>query len=202
MELKPDPRPRRPEILIVPLGTVEAEILSWLVGALKEVLGLETTAGEPFPLPADSYDARRRQYRGELLLAALHRQAGAAFGRVLGLAGVDCYAGGLNFIFGQASSWGRVAFVALPRLRESFYNPRHEGQTQPEGLDLFRERVLKEAVHELGHTWGLAHCPDARCVMHFSNSLFDTDLKRATYCADCVRAWAGARSANTRRGGT
>ncbi len=98
--------------------------------------------------------------------------------RVLGLTDVDCYVPGLNFIFGQAASGGRQAFVALPRLRQSFYR-------LPENLALFRQRALKEAVHELGHTWGLSHCPDPRCVMHFSNSLHDTDVKGPGFCSQC-----------------
>jgi len=36
------------------------------------------------------------------------------------------------------------------------------------------QRVIKEAVHELGHAFGLTHCENSKCVMHFSNSLQDT----------------------------
>ena len=53
---------------------------------------------------------------------------------------------------------------------------------------LFHERVIKEAVHELGHTYGLSHCPDATCVMHFSNSLPDTDFKGKAFCPVCQAA--------------
>jgi archaemetzincin len=73
-----------------------------------------------------------------------------------------------------------VAFVALPRLRPSFYG-------LPEDVDLFRQRALKEAVHELGHTWGLSHCSNVDCVMHFSNTLSETDAKAATFCERCER---------------
>jgi archaemetzincin len=100
--------------------------------------------------------------------------------RVLGLADVDCYAAGLNFIFGQAAPRSGVAFVALARLRPSFYS-------LPDDLERFRQRTLKEAIHELGHTWGLAHCPNSRCVMHFSNTLADTDAKATSFCRQCRR---------------
>jgi archaemetzincin len=61
-----------------------------------------------------------------------------------------------------------------------------KGSAPPEDQALFRERALKEAVHELGHTYGLQHCPNLRCVMHFSNSLRDTDAKQAKWCSRCA----------------
>jgi archaemetzincin len=97
---------------------------------------------------------------------------------LLGLIEADCYAPGLNFIFGQAKPHGREAFVALPRLRQSFYG-------LPEDPTLLRQRALTEAVHELGHTWSLTHCPDPQYVMHFSNSLRETDVKGSNFCPRC-----------------
>ena len=47
-------------------------------------------------------------------------------------------------------------------------------------------KQVKEAVHELGHTRGLGHCADPRCVMAFSNSLADTDRKGKEFCARCT----------------
>ena len=61
-----------------------------------------------------------------------------------------------------------------------------------EDPDLYRRRALTECVHELGHTWGLRHCRDARCVMHFSNSLLDTDTKGAAFCSRCTRRLGAA----------
>jgi archaemetzincin len=103
---------------------------------------------------------------------------GDGYLRLLGITDVDLFTAGLNFIFGQAFIGGRECLISLARLRPSFYG-------QPDDADLFRERVIKEAVHELGHTFGLSHCGDPQCVMMFSNSLTDTDRKSSTFCLNC-----------------
>ncbi len=165
-------------IILVPIGAALPELLSWLAGRLEEVMGHKVVIGDPVPLPPAGHNARRGQYQGDALLAALRTLHYPAAERVVGLTEADCYTPGLNFIFGQARMGGREAFVALPRLRPSFYG-------LPEDTTLFRERVLKEIVHELGHTWGLPHCADTHCVMHFSNTLHDTDVKGADFCPRC-----------------
>ncbi len=167
-----------PNITLVPIGPVSPDLLPWLAGRLAEVIGQDIRIAEPVALPASAYDARRRQHRGHALIAALHALRPPSGTRIVGLADVDCYAPGLNFIFGQAAAEGREAIVALPRLRQSFYG-------LPEDPALFRERVLKEVVHELGHTWRLAHCAEPRCVMYFSNTLHDTDVKGVDFCPSC-----------------
>lgn len=166
-----------PVLLLVPIGAIAPQTLEWLREELAAALSLPVAVGAEVPLPTAGYHPRRGQYSGEAMLDLLRRVPGPA-DRVLGLADVDCYAPGLNFIFGQAVLNGREAFVALPRLRPSFYG-------LPEDENLFRQRLLKEAIHELGHTWGLGHCPDPLCVMHFSNTLRDTDVKGASFCPRC-----------------
>jgi len=51
---------------------------------------------------------------------------------------------------------------------------------------LLHERLLKEALHELGHTFGLRHCVDYTCVMSSSNGVERIDLKRAEFCPNCA----------------
>ena len=87
---------------------------------------------------------------------------------ILGICDFDAYSCGLNFVFGQASVTVGLAVVYLPRLRQEFYGLRADAS-------IFIERVLKEATHEVGHAVGLERCPKQSCVMHFSNSLVDTD---------------------------
>jgi archaemetzincin len=134
--------------------------------------GWQVTIRPEREVPPETYDVRRQQYRAETLLELVRSEAGD---RVLAVTAVDLYAGDLNFVFGLAESPGTVAVVSLYRLRA--------------GADarFLRERALKEAVHELGHTFGLSHCPDTRCVMHFSNCLEDTDQKGTSFCSRCTR---------------
>jgi predicted Zn-dependent protease len=98
---------------------------------------------------------------------------------ILGICNIDAYLRGLNFVFGQASLTEGVAAIYLPRLRQESYGL---------GADrsIFIERVLKEATHEVGHVFGLDHCPKRSCVMHFSNSLADTDRKAKDFCNMCT----------------
>jgi len=97
---------------------------------------------------------------------------------ILAICNIDAYSPGLNFVFGQASVTGGVAAIYLPRLRQEFYGIAAD-------ISIFIERVLKECTHEVGHTFGLDHCPKQSCVMHFSNSVVDTDRKAKDFCNVC-----------------
>lgn len=167
------------ELLLIPIGPLPPDLLPWLGEELHARFGRPWTSGPAMALPPEAYDAGRRQYRSDDLLERLRAFTEKAW-RLLALVEADLYTPGLNFVFGQASLHGREALVALARLHPAFYS-------QPEDVERFHLRVLKEAVHELGHTLGLGHCPDRRCVMHFSNTLADTDFKGADFCPRCVR---------------
>ncbi len=92
----------------------------------------------------------------------------------------DLYSPGLNFIFGLADISSGISIVSVTRLRQEFYG--FSGDKK-----LFLERLKKEATHELGHLFSLGHCPDKKCVMRFSNSLYDTDEKLPYFCEGCKK---------------
>jgi archaemetzincin len=125
---------------------------------------------------AQAYDPERKQYHSSKLLTSLKKLERDE--RVVGVADVDLYVPRLNFVFGEADMVSGTAIVSLCRLRQEYY-----GLAPDEAL--FLERAAKEIVHELGHTFGLGHCTNNKCVMHFSNSLADTDLKEARFCNMC-----------------
>jgi archaemetzincin len=162
-------------IRVVPVGEVESQVLEHIRSALQEAFIRECRLGEGLPKPEYAYNPRRGQYSANEILQRL-RLDGA--NRVLGVVDLDLYVPELNFVFGLADPFGGGAAIALSRLRQEFYG-------LPKDRILFLQRVVKEAVHELGHTYQLNHCADRRCVMAFSNSLADTDYKSPVFCEKC-----------------
>jgi archaemetzincin len=128
-----------------------------------------------------AFDARRGQYHSTAILQALQRYANG--GRILAVTSLDLYVPVLTFVFGEAQLSGNCAVVSLHRLKEEVYG-------LPGNRALLEERLFKEAVHELGHTYGLRHCEDWRCVMTSSHSVEWLDVKSAELCPRCRKVVA------------
>ena len=164
-------------IEVVSIGSIDTSLVEYLVHLLSERFNEDVGVGSNIPIELFHADDLRRQYRSTSMLRALSDVQ--RFDKVLlGVVDVDLYVPPLNFVFGEADPANRVALISVTRLRPSYYGLQGDHR-------LFLERVGKEAVHELGHVFHLKHCAQRRCVMFFSNSLADTDLKEKEVCQRC-----------------
>ena len=169
-------------IEILPIGQVDKSSLLQIKEGLAKIFP-ETTCHisiEKLDLPKAALDKNRNQYRSNQFLGMIHSYAEKKeeANRIIGVLDVDIFVPELNFVFGEASFPGKVALISLWRLKPEFYKLKPN-------VELYAERTLKEAVHEVGHTLGLQHCQRSSCVMHFSNSIFDTDKKQSSFCDEC-----------------
>ncbi|MFZ0391840.1 MAG: archaemetzincin family Zn-dependent metalloprotease [Calditrichia bacterium] len=130
-----------------------------------------------------SYSEDRNQYHSTLILSRLLDHLPPDGYKIVGVTAVDIYVPILTFLFGEAQFKGNGALVSTHRLYPEFYG-------LPVNPILLHQRLLKEILHELGHTLGLVHCPNYECVMKSSTYVEDIDLKKTGFCSSCRQEMA------------
>ncbi len=125
--------------------------------------------------PRHAFDPRRRQHASGVILRWL-LEHGPAEGKVLGITDRDLFIPILTYVFGEAQLGGRAALVSTARLYED---------VELHGPQLLVERLAKEAVHEVGHAFGLVHCASEGCVMGRSPAVREVDEKTSELCEEC-----------------
>jgi archaemetzincin len=165
-------------ITLIPVFKIDTGILEGLKLPISVTFNQDVVIGGNLPLPREFWAPERNQYTADKILSSL--PVPRLNERNLGILDEDIFSVGLNFIFGEAEINGQRGIISVTRLRQEFYD-------LPGDTGLFRKRILKEAVHELGHTYHLKHCPNKTCVMHFSNSVYDADLKGPAFCPLCQK---------------
>ncbi len=166
------------EITIVAIGEVQAELIDYLSLLVSTNFGVRCASRDNQIDYRQAYNPNRRQYDSTRILGELLKVVDPG-SKVLGVTNVDLFVPIFTFVFGSAQVGGSASLISTCRLRQQFYG-------LPEDQNLFLLRCEKEALHELGHTFGLVHCPSYECVMHFSNSIEQVDLKGSNLCDACV----------------
>ena len=166
---------------LLPIGNVDDELLKDLRPAVEEILCVPCKVLPVRLDPEFAFHGERQQYHSSEILQRMQKFVTADSWRVLGIAAVDLYIPILTFVFGEAQMSGPCAVLSAHRLRQEFYG-------LPPDPELFRQRLIKEAVHELGHTLNLTHCDDYRCVMASSHAVEWIDLKESALCGNCRSA--------------
>jgi len=168
-------------IYIVPIELEDHSDLGMLETFISETFHLKTRRREFEINLGGVFDPGRGQYNSSLILQQLIMKPPPDADKILGVLDVDLFIPILTFVFGEAQLKGIGAVVSTQRLHNRFYG-------LPENSELASERLLKEAVHELGHTFGLIHCSQPKCVMNSSTYVENIDQKPAELCPLCQKS--------------
>lgn len=164
-------------VQIAPIGIFAPDLLEAVIDTIKRVFGLTSRTAPLLGEIGFAYDADRKQYHSTAILERLTGKARPEILKVLALTREDLFIPILTHVYGEAQLGGTSCIVSTRRLGE--------GISMANTRELYLGRVAKEAAHELGHTFDLRHCQDARCIMHYCRSIADVDHKSSDLCRYC-----------------
>lgn len=165
-------------ITLISFGYFEKGLLEIIVDDVEREFSVPVKTREGYLDLSDYYDPARKQYNGNELLKEIETRFATETSKTLGIFNVDLYIPILTYIFGQAFLKGRSGIASIYRLSNERYGIKKD-QT------IFVDRIRKEVIHELGHTFGLIHCSNPTCVMRSSTYVEDIDQKNHLLCQKC-----------------
>jgi archaemetzincin len=164
-------------ILISPVGDLSVELVDAISGEIRRVFGFTTAVDSILKDLSFALDQNRHQHQSTLILEHLSAIAPTEALKVIAIAQVDLFIPILTHVYGEAQLGGTACIVSTFRLNEG----RSGINVSPKYID----RIVKEAIHELGHTFNLRHCPEDSCIMHYCRNEEDVDRKSDELCRYC-----------------
>ena len=164
-------------ILISPVGDLSAELIEAITGEIQRVFGFSTAIDCVLQDLSFALDQNRHQHHSTMILEQLAANTPPRAIRVVAIAQVDLFIPILTHVYGEAQLGGTACIVSTFRL--------NEGRS---GMNISRkyiDRIVKETIHELGHTFNLRHCPEDTCIMHYCRNEEDVDRKSDQLCRYC-----------------
>ena len=165
-------------ITLISFGYFEKELLEMVVNDVEREFLLPVKTLDGHLDLSEFYDPARRQYDGNRLIKEIESMFASDTVKTLGIFNVDLFIPILTYIFGQAFLNGRSGIASIYRLNNEHYGIKANKV-------IFIDRIRKEIIHELGHTFGLIHCRNSNCVMRSSTYVEDIDQKGHQLCNNC-----------------
>lgn len=164
-------------MLIQPLAQADTGLLQTLKDSIPKYYPVSVTFAAEVNMPAGAYYKPRNRYKADSILGYLHKIKPAACRIIAGITTKDISTRKGNIddygVMGFGLQPGDVCVTSLYRLYKG--NPSDH---------LLAQRLLKTVVHELGHNFGLAHCPNKTCIMADAEGKLNQD-NETNLCAEC-----------------
>jgi len=164
---------------LIRVGAAAPSMVRMIREDLVRVLARAVWIAEGVMNPAPAFVPDRQQYDATALLAMFNDPPPPPGVFRIGITDVDLFMPVFTHVFGAAQLGGVAGVASCHRLR-----PQFEGD--PPDTALLRARLVKEVLHELGHTLGLTHCRVPWCAMAASRIPEEVDLKDAAFCGPCA----------------
>ena len=169
-----------PAIKLVSFHFRFSEFLQPLAETIQRIVGWSVDL-EPLDFDYSyAFHPERRQYHSSQILLGIKNLSSPGQNKMLAVTDLDLFIPILTFVFGEAQLDGPTAVVSTFRLRPEYYG-------LPQDNNLVLQRLIKECIHEIGHTFGLVHCWNPGCVLNASTYVEEIDLKTDEFCRDCKR---------------
>lgn len=169
-------KPSQHIIIISPIEEIDPELTKRIGNEVDRLFGFPTQTKTILRDVEFALNPDRDQHHSTAILEKLSGLAPDGAARVLAITRVDLFIPILTHVYGEAQLGGKACIVSTHRLNENL---------SMGDRDAFYHRIVKEAVHELGHTFNLRHCQDSSCLMHYCRSIRDVDRKSEQFCRYC-----------------
>ena len=165
------------KIIISPIENIDACNYQLLGQEIHRTFGFQTEIKSLLQNVNFAYTLTRDQYHSTAILEKLASTLPSQAIKVVAITNEDLFIPILTHVYGEAQLAGKACIVSTSRLQEglSLANIAKE----------FENRIVKEVLHELGHTFNLRHCNDKVCIMHYCRSIKDVDRKSDQLCRYC-----------------
>jgi archaemetzincin len=166
-------------IAIQPVGTVTSPLVEAVKIEIASKYDADVVVRPAVKLPPEAYYKPRGRYRADKLLAFLDRIERNS-SKVIGLTTVDISTTKGPYpdwgILGLGNIGGHACVVSTFRMQR-----KKVGEAQ------FGLRLAKVVAHELGHTFGLEHCPHVGCLMEDARGTVRTVDREKDFCDQCKK---------------
>ncbi len=168
--------PEQDIILVSPIGEITPWICQVIAKKVEDFFGFKTRIAPLLDDISFAHDLERNQYYSTRILTELEACCPREGLKIVAVTREDLFIPILTHVYGEAQLGGKACIISISRLITGF------GMG---GVDNGASRIVKEAIHELGHCFDLRHCEDEQCIMHYCRKLEDVDKKLNRFCRYC-----------------